>query len=68
MSLFYHALAYTFEMMSFIFMGIIFVIYDLRWDMVSLYSLIIIMIIIVLARLVNILVVTAIYNYEYPKD
>ena len=68
MSLFYHALAYTFECLTFIFMGIIFVIYPLAWEMVSVYTLIVILIIILVARFVNIVVITAIYNYEFPKN
>ena len=68
MSLFYHALAYTFECLTFIFMGIIFVIYPLAWETVSLYSLFVIIVIIIIARFVNIVVISAIYNYEYPKN
>jgi hypothetical protein len=48
-------------------MGIIFVICPLPWEMVSFYSVFVVLVIVVIARLANIIIITAIYNYEYPK-
>jgi NhaP-type Na+/H+ or K+/H+ antiporter len=66
MSLFYHALAYTFQMLTFIFMGMIFIIHPLSWEMVTFYNIVVIMLIVVFARLANVIAITIIYNYEYP--
>jgi len=62
MHLFYHALGYCFESLTFIFIGIVFVVYGIAWDMLTVRLFVAVSFILVLARFVNVAVITLISN------
>jgi len=62
MHLFYHALGYCFESLTFIFIGIVFVVYGIAWDMLTVRLFIAVSFILVFARFVNVAVITLISN------
>lgn len=68
MHLFYHALGYCFESLTFIFIGIVFVVYGIAWDMLTVRLFIAVSFILVFARFVNVAVITLISNQYRNKN